>query len=86
VTQRKTLTYDGTTTTPAYAGKLLRGSRTVTAQLVILLDSTVVPWERYVTGQELTDVTFKAQSTAEAGYRLQVHHQLHHPEGANHQR
>lgn len=63
----QTLTYDATTTTPAYAGKLLRGARTVTAQLVILLDSTVVPWERYVTGQELTDVTFKAQSTAEAG-------------------
>ena len=39
----------------------------MTAQLVILLDSTVVPWERYVTGQELTDVTFKAKSTALAG-------------------
>lgn len=63
----QTLTYDATTTTPAYAGKLLRGSRTVTAQLVILLDSTVVPWERYVTGQELTDVTFKAKSSALAG-------------------
>jgi hypothetical protein len=63
----QTLTYDSTTTTPAFAGKLLRGSRTVTAQLVILLDSSVVPWERYVTGQELTDVTFKAKSTALAG-------------------
>jgi hypothetical protein len=39
----------------------------VTAQIQILLDSTVVPWERYVTGQELTSVTFKAQSSAEAG-------------------
>jgi hypothetical protein len=63
----KTLTYDSTTTNPAFAGKLLRGSRAVTAQIVILLDSTIVPWERFVTGQELTDVTFKAQSGTEAG-------------------
>lgn len=62
-----TLTYDATTTTPGYVGKLRRGTRAVTAQIVILLDSTIVPWERYVTGQAITDVTFKAQSTVEAG-------------------
>lgn len=62
-----TLTYDSTTTTPGYVGKLRRGTRAVTAQIVILLDSTIVPWERYVTGQAITDVTFKAQSTVEAG-------------------
>ena len=72
----QTLTYDATTTAPAYAGKLLRGSRTVTAQLVILLDQTVVPWERYVTGQELTDVTFKAQSQtlAATGYYYTINY------------
>lgn len=63
----QTLTYNSTTTNPAYAGKLLRGNRVVTGQIQILLDSTVVPWERYATGQELTNITFKAQSSSEAG-------------------
>jgi hypothetical protein len=63
----KTLTYNSTTTNPAYVGKLLRGNRVVTAQIVILLDSTIMPWERYVTGQTLNDVSFYAQSSQMAG-------------------
>lgn len=63
----KTITYNDTTTTPAYVNRLRRGSRTVTAQIVVLLGSSVGPWERYVTGQQLTDVTFKAQGNTEAG-------------------
>ena len=63
----QTMTYNSTTTYPAYVSKTLRGSRVVTAQIQILLDSTIVPWERYVTGQELTNITFKAQSSSEAG-------------------
>lgn len=68
-----TLTYDATTTTPGYVGKLRRGTRSVTAQIVILLDSTIVPWERYVTGQAITDVTFKAQGgLADVGYNYTI--------------
>lgn len=60
----KTITYNGTTTNPAYVNRLRRGSRTVTAQIVVLLGNTNESWERYVTGQELTNVTFKAQGNA----------------------
>lgn len=63
----KTITYNGTTTNPAYVNRLRRGSRTVTAQIVVLLGNTNESWERYVTGQELTNVTFKAQGNQEAG-------------------
>jgi hypothetical protein len=63
----KTITYNGLTTTPAFVNRLRRGSREVTSQIVILLGSSVGPWERYVTGEQLTDVTFKAQGNLEAG-------------------
>lgn len=63
----KTIVYNGLTTTPAYVNRLRRGSRTVTAQIVVLLGSSVGPWERYVTGEQLTDITFKAQGNLEAG-------------------
>lgn len=60
----KAITYNGVTTNPAYVNRLRRGSRTVTAQIVVLLGNTNESWERYVTGQELTNVTFKAQGNA----------------------
>jgi len=63
----KTLTYNTLTTTPAHVNRLRRGNRVVTAQLVILLDSTIGTWERYVTGEQITDVYFKARGSTEAG-------------------
>jgi hypothetical protein len=70
----KTITYNGFTTNPAYVNRLRRGSRTVTAQIVVLLGNTNESWERYVTGQELTNVTFKAQGNAigTSGYKFSL--------------
>lgn len=56
-----TITDNGLTTTPAYVGKMRHGSRVVTAQVVITLDSTIPDWLTYATNDVLTDVTFKAQ-------------------------
>lgn len=70
----KSITYNGVTTNPAYVNRLRRGSRTVTAQIVVLLGNTNESWERYVTGQELTNVTFKAQGNeiATSGYKYSL--------------
>lgn len=53
-----TITDNSITTTPAYVQKLRHGSRTVTAQVVITLDSTIPDWLTYATNDVLTDVTF----------------------------
>jgi hypothetical protein len=45
----------------AYVQKLKHGARTVTAQIVITLDSTIPDWLTYGTNDVLTDVTFRAQ-------------------------
>lgn len=70
----KSITYNSVTTNPAYVNRLRRGSRTVTAQIVVLLGNTNESWERYVTGQELTNVTFKAQGNAigTSGYKFSL--------------
>ncbi len=54
-----TLTSGSLTTTPAYVNKLTRGDRTVTAQIVIKLDSTIPDWITYSVGDTLTNVTFQ---------------------------
>ena len=61
------LTYQGVTETPAYVSRLRRGSRVITAAVQIALDSTIAEWERYTVGEELTDVTFKAQGAVISG-------------------
>lgn len=61
------LTYQGVTETPAYVSRLRRGSRVITAAVQIALDATLAEWERYTVGEELTDVTFKAQGAVIAG-------------------
>lgn len=70
----KTVTYNGFAINPAYVNRLRRTSRTVTAQIVVLLGNTNEAWERYVTGQELTNVTFKAQGNAigTSGYKFSL--------------
>jgi hypothetical protein len=72
----KTLTYNTLTTTPAHVNRLRRGNRVVTAQLVILLDQTIGTWERYVTGEQITNVVFRARGSTLAGpgarFALQV--------------
>lgn len=61
------LTYESITETPAYVSRLRRGNRVITAQIVIKLDSTIVEWGRYTVGEELTDVTFRAQGPVISG-------------------
>ena len=70
----KSITYNSNTTNPAYVNRLRRGSRTVTAQIVVLLGNTNESWERYVTGQQLTNVTFKAQGNVigTSGYKFSL--------------
>lgn len=67
------LTYQGVTETPAYVSRLRRGNRVISASITIALDSTIYEWERYTVGEELTDVTFKAQGAIIAStYRYGV--------------
>jgi hypothetical protein len=49
---------EGTCPPGAYVRKLLRGSRSVAAQIVITLDSTLPEWLQMVCNEILTDVTF----------------------------
>lgn len=46
-------------TTPAYVQKLRHGQRSVSAQIVIALDSIIPDWFTYATNDVLTDVTFQ---------------------------
>ena len=45
----------------AYVGKMRHGARQCTAQIVILLDSTIPDWLTFATNDTLTDVTFRPQ-------------------------
>lgn len=49
---------EGVCAPAGYVRKLLRGSRAVTAQVVITLDSTVPEWIQMACNEVLTDVTF----------------------------
>jgi hypothetical protein len=49
---------EGTCAPAGYVRKLLRGSRAVTAQIVITLDSTVPEWIQMACNEILTDLTF----------------------------
>lgn len=55
------VTYASITETPAYVRQILRGSRTVTAQIVITLDSSIPEWSQHVVGEVVTDVIFRAR-------------------------
>jgi len=46
-------------TTPAYVQKMRHGQRSVTAQIVIALDSIIPDWFTYATNDVLTNVTFQ---------------------------
>jgi hypothetical protein len=69
-----TITAGALTTTPAYVGRMSRGNRVVTAQIVIKLDSTVPDWITYAVGDILTDVTFKYRGPIITGaHRYALH-------------
>lgn len=55
------VTLDAVTETPAYVRQMLRGSRTVSAQIVITLDSTITEWSQHMVGEVVTDVIFRAR-------------------------
>jgi hypothetical protein len=55
------VTYGSTTETPAYVRQMLRGARSVSAQIVITLDSSIPEWSQHVIGEVVTDVIFRAR-------------------------
>jgi hypothetical protein len=56
-------TSNGTDGVAAYVRRMLHGTRTATAQIVVTLNSDVYEWLRMANNQALTDVTFTARST-----------------------
>lgn len=52
-------TYETVTVTPPYRRRIYRGARVVNAQITIPLQATKPQWEKYVIGQDITDVIFK---------------------------
>lgn len=48
------------TVTPKHVRKMKHGDITVSFQAAVLLDDTIPDWFTYATGEELTDVTFRA--------------------------
>ncbi len=54
-------TASGGTSDAAYLSKLTRGNRVVTAQIVILLDSTMPQWLKMASNTALTNITFGAR-------------------------
>lgn len=54
-------TDNSVTETPAYVQRINRGARTVTAQIVITLDSTIPQWKQHVVNESVTNVIFRAR-------------------------
>jgi hypothetical protein len=65
-------TASGGASDAAYLSKLTRGNRTVTAQIVILLDSTTPEWVQMAQNEVLTNVTFGARGNVLAAGPPQV--------------
>ena len=55
-----TITDGALSTTPSYVRKMKRMDRAVSAQVTILMDDVIPDWFTYVTNDQLTDVTFRA--------------------------
>lgn len=56
-------TASGGASDAAYLSKISRGNRVVTAQIVILLDSTMPEWLRMAENEALTNITFGARGS-----------------------